>query len=255
MIFHRLISAMDSGDVVDTLTVIECTPGNDSRIGQIIIVNADGSVEGQLNQLVINKVLDTVRTTIWSKPVTFWVEDGLGNKYRLFWERTVKKFSAIVLGGGHISQPLVQMLSLVDFEVTVIDDRPEFANKTRFPGAYQVICESFQQALKNLTVDYETAVIIVTRGHRYDLDCLRATMGSNARYLGMIGSRKRIREIVKLVKEEGAPIDIDRRLCAPIGLNLKAETPAEIALSIAAEVVSVFRGGTGHPLSGYKEAF
>ncbi|MCM0758435.1 XdhC family protein [Sporomusa sphaeroides DSM 2875] len=255
MSFHELQAAIDNGNAADILTVIDSTSGSPSPIGQMIIIQADGMVSGQLETLVMENILHIVQTTVWTKPVTISVEDALGNTYRLFWDRMVKKFSAIVFGGGHISQPLVQILSLMGFEVTVIDDRPEFANTARFPGAYRVICQKFQLVVKGLTVDNETAVIIVTRGHRYDMDCLRSVMGSDARYLGMIGSRKRIREIITLIKEEGAPADLETRLRAPIGLDLKAETPAEIALSIAAEVVSVFRNGSGRPLSEYKEAF
>ncbi|WP_094607083.1 hypothetical protein SPSIL_030000 [Sporomusa silvacetica DSM 10669] len=261
MSFSKLLSALNSNSagVIDTLTVIECNPKQASQLGQMIIIQSDGKsetkVDGQLEPFVMDKILDIVRTTSWTKPVIILVEDQQKNTYRLFWDRIVQKLRAIVFGGGHISQPLVQLLSLIDFAVTVIDDRPEFANTARFPSAHQVVCNNFQLAMKNLTIDNGTAIIIVTRGHRYDLDCLRATMGSNARYLGMIGSKKRIREIIKLVQEEGAPIDIEKRLHAPIGLDIKAETPAEIALSIAAEVVAAFRGGSGCPLSGYKEAF
>lgn len=247
--FNKLLTAMDTGGCVDVLTVIDCMPVDYTRIGQIIIVYGDGSMVGRLEPAVLERIKEAMQTTVWLKPITIMIEDQLGKRYRLFWDRLVKKFNAVVFGGGNIGHSLVQMLTLLDFTVTVIDDRPEFANKARFPGAYQVICENFQRALKKLTVDNDTAVVIVTRGHRYDLDCLRATMGSNARYLGMIGSRKRVGEIVKLIKAEGAPDDIEKRLRAPIGLDLKAETPAEIAVSIAAEIVAVFRGGSTAPLS------
>lgn len=255
MVFHKLLATVTSGAVADTFTVIACSPENSRQLGQLIVIYADRTVDGQLEPAVAGKLLDMVETIVWSKPVTIWVEDAQGNKYRMFWDRIVKRNGAIVFGGGHISQPLVQMLALLDFEVTVIDDRPEFANSARFPGAHQVICENFCQVTGNLMLDSDTAVIIVTRGHRYDLDCLRAVMGSNVRYLGIIGSRKRIREIIKLVQAEGAPADLEKRLCAPIGLDLGAETPAEIALSIAAEVLAVFRNGSGRPLRERKEAF
>ncbi|SMD11586.1 XdhC family protein [Sporomusa malonica] len=256
MIFNKLLPVMDSGGTVDIVTVIDSSPDNCNHIGQMLLIHTNGRLDGcQLDNFVSEKILDIVRNTVWTKPTTIWIEDQAGGKYRFFWDRIVNKFRAIVLGGGHISQPLVQMLSLLDFEVTVIDDRPEFANQARFPGVYRVICTSFQPVLKDLTVDNDTAIVIVTRGHRYDMDCLRATMRSNARYLGMIGSRRRIREIVNLLQDEGAPEGLERRLRAPIGLDIKAETPAEIAVSIAAEVVSVFRGGSGCPLSGHKEVF
>jgi xanthine dehydrogenase accessory factor len=182
--------------------------------------------------------------------MTIAVTDPQGGKCRLFWDRVVHKSRAVVFGGGHISQPLVQLLLLLEFEVTVVDDRPEFANKARFPGAHQVICDNFHKVLKELTIYPDTAIIIVTRGHRYDMDCLRAVMHYKTRYLGMIGSRRRIREIVNVMREEGAPEDLEERLRAPIGLDIKAETPAEIAVSIVAEVITVFRGGSGLPLSG-----
>lgn len=254
MSFHKLLAAIDNGNTADILTVIDGPSEPDNLIGQMLIVQGDGRVQGQLAVGVTEKIQEIVQTIVWTKPVTIAVEDELGNTYRLFWDKLTTKFRAIVFGGGHISQPLVQILALMDFAVTVIDDRPEFANTARFPGADQVICQSFQHAIKNLLLDNDTAVIIVTRGHRYDMDCLRATMNSNVRYLGMIGSRKRIKEIIALMKEEGAPADLERRLRAPIGLDLNAETPQEIALSIAAEVVSVFRNGSGRPLSEYKGA-
>ena len=253
MIFNKLLSVLTSGKVVNIFTIIDSTDKNCSHIGEIMILQPDGTVDGYLDKYILERILCIVRQSEWTKPVSIWIETQPGIKYRIFWDRMVNKSRAIVLGGGHISQPLVQMLSLLDFAVTVVDDRPEFANQSRFPGADQVICDSFQLTLKNLTVDKETAVIIVTRGHRYDMDCLRAIMWSDVRYLGMIGSKRRIKEIINLLHEEGVPENLEARLKAPIGLDINAQTPAEIAISIAAEVVSAFRGGSCRPLSCRKE--
>ena len=249
MMFNHLLRQ----GTTDIFTVIECPDKRD--IGEVLIFNRDGELEGRLVANILHKIEELVRTTEWSKPVTITIEDPSVGKYRIFWDKIVNHLRAIVLGGGHISQPLVQILSLLDFDVTVIDDRPEFANQARFPSARQVICENFQRAVQNLAIDGDTAVIIVTRGHRYDLDCLRVTMHSNAWYLGMIGSRRRVKEILNIVREEGAPLNIEQRLKAPIGLAIKAETPAEIAVSIAAEVISIYRQGAGLSLSGHKEDF
>lgn len=238
--FSSILSAIEDGKTADIITVIEAN--SDDSIGKMLIIYDDGRVEGQWDELVTQQILDKIKTLSWTKPVTLSLEDQSGGKCRFMWDRIVNKCNAIVFGGGHISLPLVQMLSLIDFAVTVIDDRPEFANKNRFPSADKVICESFQQSFKQLAIDPDTAVIIVTRGHKYDMDCLRATMSSNARYLGMIGSRKRIREVLQLLRAEGAPDGLEQRLKAPIGLNIKAETPAEIAVSIVAEVIAVYRG-------------
>lgn len=251
--FANLLSAINAGDVVDVFTVIDCTPRQDSEIGKMFLIHADKSMEGELEQELGRQLFEHIIHAEWVNPTVISVEDSRGSVYRLFWNKAVMRPRAIVFGGGHVSQPLVQLLFMVDFDVTVVDDRPEFANSFRFPGAH-IICQSFEQAVKNLTIDRDTAVIIVTRGHRYDLECLRATMNSKARYLGMIGSRKRVRECLALVKEEGAPEGLETRLRAPIGLDIKAETPQEIAVSIAAEVISVFRGGSGCPMSQGKGA-
>jgi len=252
MVFSSLLTAIERDKKIDIITVIDGTPN--LYIGKMLIIHEDERVEGQFDEFVTQHILDKIRMMSWTKPVTLSIEDPAGGKYRVLWDRMTNQFNAVVFGGGHISQPLVQILSLLDFLVTVVDDRPEFANQARFPGAHKVICESFQQSFKQLVIDDDTAVIIVTRGHRYDLECLRATMGSVARYLGMIGSRKRVREVLNVLREEGAPEELEKRLKAPIGLDIKGETPAEIAVSIAAEVVSVFRGGgSGWTLSGQKE--
>jgi xanthine dehydrogenase accessory factor len=253
--FSRLLSALDSGGSVDLLTIIDTTLSSEHHIGQMMLLHADGRVCGQIDQGLLQVITAKVRFLKWEGPMVIAVTDPEGGKCRIFWDRIVNKSGAIVFGGGHISQPLVQMLSLLDFEVTVVDDRPEFANEARFPGARQVICDSFHKVLKQLTVDRDTAIIIVTRGHRYDMDCLRAVMHHDTRYLGMIGSKRRIKEIVNIMREEGAPRDLEQRLRAPIGLDIKAETPAEIALSIAAEVVATFRGGSGQPLNRYKGVY
>jgi xanthine dehydrogenase accessory factor len=252
MIFSSLLSAQNSGKTVDCITVIDSTLDYD--IGKMLIIHQDGRVESQLDGMIMQHLLDTMQNMSWTKAMTLSFEDKSGEKYRIFWDRITTKCNAIVFGGGHISQPLVQMLAQLDFNVTIVDDRLEFANQARFPGAHTVICENFHQAFKQLVISRDTAVIIVTRGHKYDLECLRATMRSKARYLGMIGSKKRVREVVDVLREEGATEDLEKRLRAPIGLDIRAETPVEIAVSIAAEIIGVFHGGgSGRPLSGHKE--
>ncbi|MCC5464285.1 XdhC family protein [Pelosinus baikalensis] len=252
MIFSSLLSAQNSGRTVDCFTVIASSL--DSDIGKMLIIHQDGRVESQLEGMIGQHVLDTVKNLPWSKAMTLYLEDQSGEKYRIFWDRMTTKYHAIVFGGGHISQPLVQMLIQLDFIVTIVDDRPEFANQARFPGAHTIICENFHQAFKKLVISSDTAVIIVTRGHRYDLECLRATMDSKARYLGMIGSKKRVKEVFAVLREEGRAEGLEGRLKAPIGLDIRAETPVEIAVSIVAEVIGVFRGGSsGRSLSGCRE--
>ncbi|MFZ5633308.1 MAG: XdhC family protein [Bacillota bacterium] len=154
----------------------------------------------------------------------------------------------IILGGGHIALPLVKLGKLLGYRVAVIDDRPEFASGARFPEADRVVCRSFDDIMKNLTPGPRSSVIIVTRGHRHDLDCLRQMLEYPLAYLGMIGSRRKIHAVRRQLIEEGFAEERIDRVHMPIGLDIGAQTPEEIAVSIAAELVRERRGGSAPSL-------
>lgn len=145
----------------------------------------------------------------------------------------------ILLGGGHIAQPLCAIASTLDFAVTVVDDRISFANSERFPQAAQVICNSFAAAISDLNIRATDYVCVITRGHRWDGECLREILrGTLPSYLGMIGSKRRVEGLLNLLAEEGFALDHLARIHAPIGLQINAQTPAEIAVSICAQLVA-----------------
>ena len=148
----------------------------------------------------------------------------------------------IVLGGGHISLPLCSFAAQCGFAVTEVDDRPYFANEARFPTAEHIICDSFPEAIASLTITPYDYVVIITRGHRFDGDCIRALFqqGEPA-YLGMIGSRRRTRGLKDMLAEEGFSRERLERICTPIGLPIGAITPGELAISILSEVISYRR--------------
>ena len=148
----------------------------------------------------------------------------------------------IVLGGGHIAMPVCEFAAKSGFDVTVVDDRPDFANRARFPDAAQVICDSFENAIRALRVTAFDYVVIITRGHRHDADCLRVLLpGTEPAYLGMIGSRRRVKGLLEMLEEEGFSRERMDRICTPIGLNIGAITPGEIAISILSEVIAYKR--------------
>ena len=148
----------------------------------------------------------------------------------------------IVLGGGHIALPVCEFAAKSGFSVYVADDRPDFANRRRFPLAAQVICDSFENSIRQLKITPYDYVVIITRGHVHDADCLREILpGVQPAYLGLIGSRRRVRGLMELLKEEGYSQENMERICTPIGLNIGAVTPGEIAISIMAEVVAYKR--------------
>lgn len=145
----------------------------------------------------------------------------------------------ILLGGGHIAQPLCEIASMLDFSVTVVDDCITFANMDRFPKASQVICNSFSSAISDLSIRATDYVCVITRGHRWDGECLRQILaGTLPNYLGMIGSKRRVAGLLNLLSEEGFSTDHLARIHAPIGLKINAQTPSEIAVSICAEMIT-----------------
>ena len=145
----------------------------------------------------------------------------------------------ILLGGGHVSLALYEAALKVGFAVTVVDDRPAFASYARFPEAKEVICDSFETALPALSVGAGDFVCVLTRGHKDDVTCVKYLLqGSEPRYLGMIGSHRRVNGLKELLREEGFDVARLGRLHAPIGLSIGAVTPAEIAVSILAELIA-----------------
>ena len=154
----------------------------------------------------------------------------------------------IILGGGHIAKPLAEFGHKVGFSVVVADDRPTFANPNRFPEADKVICEDFQNVFDSLNLRESDFVVIVTRGHRHDGVCLRNTLKYNPAYIGMIGSKRRVREMMNQLIDEGYAKERLDSICSPIGLDIGAVTPDEIAISIIAEVIK-FRRALGTRLS------
>ncbi len=148
----------------------------------------------------------------------------------------------IIAGAGHIAQPLAAMAGMAGYHVTVIDDRPDYAHRDRFPWADAVVCTNFARALDPKDLNPNTALVIVTRGHRHDFLLLGQALGHPLGYLGMIGSRRRVATVTNLLRERGAREEHLARVHAPIGFDIGAVTPAEIAVSIMAQLVQVRRG-------------
>lgn len=145
-----------------------------------------------------------------------------------------------IFGGGHVGLAVEPILRYVGFKTVVIDDREEYANKERFPKADRVIViESYKQAFADIETDENSYIVIVTRGHAGDYDVLKQSLQRKNAYIGMIGSRKKVAESFALLAEEGVPQEQLEKVYSPIGLSIKAETPEEIAISIAGEMIKV----------------
>ncbi len=144
----------------------------------------------------------------------------------------------IVFGGGHIAIPLVTMGAMSGFRVTVVDDRPTFANRTRFPDAEQVICDNFEHSFIDLKIKPNDFIVIITRGHKYDETCLREILKRpETVYIGMIGSKRRVATVFQTLEKDGFEPERIQHVCSPIGLSIGAVTPEEISISILAEII------------------
>lgn len=175
---------------------------------------------------------------------------GSGSKIEVFFDAITAIRKVIIVGAGHLAIPLVKFAKILGFHITVLDDRVMYANRERFPEADEVLAGDMAETLRKIDITPQTYIVLITRGHQFDEPCLREVIHSPAKYIGMIGSRRRIKAcFIRFRDEEGIPEDLLKRVYAPIGLDIRAESPEEIALSIIAEMVKVRRGGTAQSLS------
>jgi len=176
--------------------------------------------------------------------------------YQVFTERWQPEPRLIIVGAGHIAEPLERIARVAGFRTVVVDDRSLFANRQRFPDAHQVICGPILDVAREIELTSQTYLVLVTRGHSLDMDALRVLIDRRATvaYIGMVGSIRRVRAVFELLEREGYPRHLFEHVRAPIGLNVGAETPAEIAVCIVAELISVRRdaGTDTRPLSRVK---
>ncbi len=222
------------------------------REARMVITGSD-EVIGSLNTSIDRAMAEAGRQALRARKSRVYsispTEDGgtivgiQGGEVDVFAEVLPPTPALLIVGAGHIAQPLSVACALMDFSVTVIDDRPEFANESRFPGVDRIVVDDFALALSRVTVTVDTYAVLVTRGHVHDRHALEHMLTTPARYIGVIGSKTRIRTLMSSLREEGFEPQELERIYAPIGLDLAAETPSEIAIAIAAEIVDVRRGG------------
>lgn len=251
---------LESGEGVHLVTVVGPEQAPASVLGRKMVIGPDGSVQGTLGaQSLDRRALDAVEQigigTPKRIPILLSPEEckslglAVGSELELFLDSLTPAPSLVIVGAGHIAQPLCSMGSALGFRVTVVDDRPSFASRERFPEAAELRVGYFRDELARLPLHRSTYVVIVTRGHAHDEEALRAVIDSEAAYIGMIGSRRKVRTILDRLAESGISNQRLGSVYSPIGLDIGAESPAEIAVSILAEMVAVRRKGGRHPSS------
>jgi xanthine dehydrogenase accessory factor len=162
---------------------------------------------------------------------------------RVFCEVLGSEKKLVICGGGHVSIPIIKIGKMLEFHVTVIEDRPFYADHARNAKADVVLCDDFRNALGKITGDLDTYFVIVTRGHRFDQVCLEEILSKNNAYIGMIGSKVRVKQVKELLMEKGIQEEQLSSIYSPIGLKIGAETPEEIAVSVMAEIIQVKNQG------------
>ncbi len=178
-------------------------------------------------------------------------ESGLicGGKLEIFIEPVLPIPKMIIFGAGHVAAQVSKVASLAGFKTTIVDNRLAYANAERFPEAEAIYSESFEKAFEEVVPNENSYVVIVTRGHQEDQNVLRWAVQTDARYIGMIGSKRKVRTIIQQLESEGISRERLDRIFAPIGLDIGAVSPEEIAVAIVAETIHQRRAGFKHPLS------
>jgi len=245
------ISEQEAAAVLATVIEVE---GNDRVEPGAKCLIRDGKITAETvgDARVVQAILQESGTHLRdekSKLVSLDIPDA-GGRLQIFFEVMPVSFKLIVVGAGYIVVLLAKIAKVLDFHVTVIDDRLLYANRERFPDADEVLVGDMAQMLKEMTITPSCYIVLITRGHKYDEPCLREIIHSQAKYIGMIGSRRRIKACFQRFRdEEKIAEEMIERVYAPIGLDIATETPAEIALSILGEVIKVRRGGKAASLS------
>ena len=254
-LLEELIQVKEEGAAAVLATVVEAGENGAVNPGDKCLVR-DGTIKADTihHQGLLQAILREAEVRLKeerSKLVPLEIPDIAG-KVDVFFEVTPSPPKLFVVGAGHIAVPLVKFAKVSDFRVTVIDDRILFANRERFPDADEILVGDMAATLKEQSITSSTYIVLITRGHKYDEPCLREIIHSPAKYIGMIGSKRRVKACFQRFREEEKIAEeIIERVHAPIGLDINAETPEEIALSILAEIVKVRRGGKAQSLSGH----
>lgn len=247
---HHARAALEGGEPVVGLTVLDAS--DDSILpGERMAVWADRAAgtlgDPNLDEAAIRMARGVLAQGGQAGPRTVEAD---GRSCTLYVEPHLPPPELVIVGAGHVARPLCRLGAMLGYRVTVLDDRPEFATRERFPEAAEVRPARFDDPFRGVRISGRTYLVLVTRGHKYDFEALRDVLHRPQlpAYVGMIGSRRRTRAALEQLARDGVDQDRLRAVHAPIGLDVGAETPEEIAVAVAAELVMVRRGGSGRPL-------
>jgi len=248
-LFLKAFEAARKGQSYAFATIIESTlKGTPRKTGAKMVVLEDGSFFGSIGggrnernaQLECQKAIKTQKPVI----VTYKFDEKPGNsicggQIKVFIEPFAGKKHCIICGAGHIALALSAVVKMLNYKVSIVDNRPEFSNKERFPHVDQVSLGDPAQILKKIKVDKNSYIIIATQGYEHDFSCLETALKTKAAYIGFISSKVKKIKFIRKLRQKGVSEKLIQRIHAPMGLNIGAQTPEEIAVSITAELIAL----------------
>jgi xanthine dehydrogenase accessory factor len=255
-IYDEIVRLRRAGRKCAVATIVQVNGSIPSYESAKLLVRDDGSMAGTIGGGCVEaEVWTAAREAIATeqpKHLTFSLgqdaayDNGLicGGQLNVFVEPVLPQPRAFIFGAGHISKSLSKVASLAGFATVVIDDREAFANRERFPEADEVHAGEYEELFPQLNVNETGYIIIVTRGHRDDMRVLKWALSTPARYIAMIGSKRKVISVRNELEKEGIPREAFDRLFAPMGLDIGAVSPEEIAISVTAEMIAVRRGAS-----------
>src|SRR5262249_10703588 len=253
-VFAAVVDALERGELAALVTIVSTTGSTPQRVGAKMLVFGDGRQVGTIGGgcyendafWKAREAIKTRRTEMVHYELSddFAQETGLicGGQMDVYIEPIEPSPELYVIGAGHVGFHLARLASDVGFRVHVVDDREKFANAERFPGAVEVVVEDIPAWIDHANLPAHTYAVIVTRGHTNDLEALRVLAPRELRYLGLLGSRAKVARIYDALAADGMAPQLLERVHAPIGLDIGAVTPQEIAVSILAELIAVKHG-------------
>ncbi len=262
-IYEEVLRLKRLGRTSAIATIVDCRGSSPQKQGAKMLVRDDGTILGTLGGGCLEA--DVVQAALMSMrdggPLTLPFEltereGGLvcGGTVLIYIEPVVLEPHLVILGAGHVGKTLSKLARFTGFRVTVIDDREEFASKENIPDAHNLLVNEFNRAFDTVPVEKNTFIIVATRGHNHDLDAVKAALRTDARYIGLLGSKRKKALLFKVLGESGfSPQDI-ARVVIPVGIHIGSVTPEEIAVSIMAQIIQTRRengtAGVGHRACG-----
>ncbi len=257
-VYRAVVRALDEGERAALVTIVSTGGSTPQRVGAKMLVYEDGRTAGTIGggcyeHDAAGKAREAMRLqrpqlVSYSLNDDLAAESGLicGGRMDVYIEPIEPAPQLYLVGAGHVSVEVARLAQLVGFRVHVVDDREKFANADRFPDA-EIVVDDIGEWLGRAELPASAYVVVVTRGHRYDHEAMKHLAARPARYLGLIGSRAKVLRIFEALADDGVPTDRLAAVHAPIGLDIGAVTPAEIAVSIVAELVAVRSGRIAEP--------